>query len=390
MTIQETTQGVAGPRVIAGRPALLTDRSTHYCPGCGHGVVHRLIAELLGDLGLGERTIAVAPVGCAVFAYDYIDVDWIEAPHGRAPAVATGIRRVRPGAFVNLRVQTVRRGLLVGDEHEEWRRHAVTRRRVLHRFDDLGLVELLAGKARHASALLHEAQQRGFMEEAGDFDEVVHEVAVQTGCRGEQHVVAAAGCELADRQALAAAAVPIGLLDELEEVMVERRQASRRLGLERNGAAALARLIAELHHERSRRQLPAYHLERDAAAAARPRRHQPDLRPHVGEGQHRQRSQARGPIGVSREPWCQQRAKPGIQAVHGIEPSRRQRVEQKRAPVVEDVQQAKKRARIRRSEVRHVGLTNREAQHDEVLEVVVGNAEHLGRDDEPRPDGPGQ
>ena len=88
------------PRVIAGRPALLADRSTHYCPGCGHGVVHRLIAELLGELGLAGRTIAVAPVGCAVFAYDYIDVDWVEAPHGRAPAVATGIRRVRPGAFV--------------------------------------------------------------------------------------------------------------------------------------------------------------------------------------------------------------------------------------------------------------------------------------------------
>ncbi|MCI0581918.1 MAG: thiamine pyrophosphate-dependent enzyme [Chloroflexi bacterium] len=88
------------PRVIAGRPALLEDKSTHYCPGCGHGVIHRLIAELLGDLGVAERTIAVAPVGCSVFAYDYIDVDWVEAPHGRAPAVATGVRRVRPEAFV--------------------------------------------------------------------------------------------------------------------------------------------------------------------------------------------------------------------------------------------------------------------------------------------------
>ena len=90
----------APPRVIAGRPALLGDKSTHYCPGCGHGVIHRLIAELLGDLGVAERTIAVAPVGCSVFVYDYIDVDWVEAPHGRAPAVATGIRRVRPEAFV--------------------------------------------------------------------------------------------------------------------------------------------------------------------------------------------------------------------------------------------------------------------------------------------------
>jgi len=95
-----TTETPTGARVIFERPDLLADRSTHYCPGCGHGVVHRLIAEVLGELGLGPRTIAVAPVGCAVFIYDYIGVDFVEAPHGRAPAVATGIRRVRPDAFV--------------------------------------------------------------------------------------------------------------------------------------------------------------------------------------------------------------------------------------------------------------------------------------------------
>jgi 2-oxoglutarate ferredoxin oxidoreductase subunit beta len=95
-----TTVAPTGARIIFDRPELLADRSTHYCPGCGHGVVHRLIAEVLGELGLGSRTIAVAPVGCAVFAYDYIGVDFVEAPHGRAPAVATGIRRVRPEAFV--------------------------------------------------------------------------------------------------------------------------------------------------------------------------------------------------------------------------------------------------------------------------------------------------
>ncbi len=88
------------PRVIYQRPELLDAKSTHYCPGCGHGVIHRLIAELLGELGLGERTIAVAPVGCSVFAYDYLRVDWIESPHGRAPAVATGVRRVSPDKFV--------------------------------------------------------------------------------------------------------------------------------------------------------------------------------------------------------------------------------------------------------------------------------------------------
>lgn len=94
------TQAQPATRVIFERPALLADRSTHYCPGCGHGVVHRLIAEVIEDLGLAERTIAVAPVGCAVFAYDYLSLDFVEAPHGRAPAVATGIRRVRPDAFV--------------------------------------------------------------------------------------------------------------------------------------------------------------------------------------------------------------------------------------------------------------------------------------------------
>ena len=85
-----------GARVVFGRPELLVDRTNSYCPGCGHGVVHRLIAEVLGDLGLGPRTIAVAPVGCAVFAYDYLGLDFVEAPHGRAPAGGTGLRRGPP------------------------------------------------------------------------------------------------------------------------------------------------------------------------------------------------------------------------------------------------------------------------------------------------------
>lgn len=100
--LRDPVELVAAPRVVACRPELLADRTTHYCPGCGHGVIHRLVAELLGELDVAGRTIAVAPVGCSVFAYDYIDVDWIEAPHGRAPAVATGVRRVRPDAFVLL------------------------------------------------------------------------------------------------------------------------------------------------------------------------------------------------------------------------------------------------------------------------------------------------
>ena len=88
------------PRLVYAKPDVLADRSTHYCPGCGHGIIHRLLAEVMTELDLPAHTIAVAPVGCSVFAYDYLMVDWVEAPHGRAPAVATGIRRVRPEAFV--------------------------------------------------------------------------------------------------------------------------------------------------------------------------------------------------------------------------------------------------------------------------------------------------
>jgi 2-oxoglutarate/2-oxoacid ferredoxin oxidoreductase subunit beta len=87
-------------RLVYRRPSLLAEHSTHYCPGCGHGIIHRLVAELLDELQLGPRTIGVASVGCSVFAYDYLAVDFVESPHGRAPAVATGVRRMRPDAFV--------------------------------------------------------------------------------------------------------------------------------------------------------------------------------------------------------------------------------------------------------------------------------------------------
>lgn len=87
-------------RRVYEHPTLLAERPTHYCPGCGHGIIHRLIAELLDELRLGGRTIGVASVGCSVFAYDYLPVDFVESPHGRAPAVATGVRRARPEAFV--------------------------------------------------------------------------------------------------------------------------------------------------------------------------------------------------------------------------------------------------------------------------------------------------
>ncbi len=87
-------------RSVYRHPDLLTDTSTHYCPGCGHGIIHRLVAELLDEMDLGPTTIGVASVGCSVFAYDYLAIDFVESPHGRAPAVATGVRRVRPDAFV--------------------------------------------------------------------------------------------------------------------------------------------------------------------------------------------------------------------------------------------------------------------------------------------------
>ncbi len=82
------------------RPALLNDTHMHYCPGCSHGVVHKLIAEILEEMNAEDKAIGVAPVGCAVFAYNYIDVDFIEAAHGRAPAVATAIKRLQPDKLV--------------------------------------------------------------------------------------------------------------------------------------------------------------------------------------------------------------------------------------------------------------------------------------------------
>ena len=92
--------GPTGGRLVCERPALLSAKPTSYCPGCGHGIVHRVIAEVLGELGLGPRTILVGSVGCSVFAYDYLRLDAVESPHGRAAAVATGVKRYRPDRVV--------------------------------------------------------------------------------------------------------------------------------------------------------------------------------------------------------------------------------------------------------------------------------------------------
>jgi 2-oxoglutarate ferredoxin oxidoreductase subunit beta len=86
--------------LVFDRTQLLTDRVFHYCPGCGHGVVHRLIMEVVEELDIQEKTIGVAPVGCSVLAYHYMDIDMQEAAHGRAPAVATGIKRTMPEKYV--------------------------------------------------------------------------------------------------------------------------------------------------------------------------------------------------------------------------------------------------------------------------------------------------
>ena len=82
------------------RPVSMRNVAMHYCPGCGHGIIHRLVCEVIDEMELREKTIAVAPVGCAVLAYDYWDFDTIEAPHGRTPAVATGIKRILPDRLV--------------------------------------------------------------------------------------------------------------------------------------------------------------------------------------------------------------------------------------------------------------------------------------------------
>lgn len=87
-------------RKVFTRPESLKDIPFHYCPGCTHGIVHRLVAETIDELGIFEKTIAVGPVGCSVFCYDYFDCDAFQSSHGRAPAVATGVKRVLPDRVV--------------------------------------------------------------------------------------------------------------------------------------------------------------------------------------------------------------------------------------------------------------------------------------------------
>lgn len=87
-------------QTVFKKTPILTDAVLHYCPGCGHGIVHRLVAEVVDELGIQDRTIAIVPVGCAVFGYKYFNLDSIEAAHGRAPAAATGVKRTNPNNVV--------------------------------------------------------------------------------------------------------------------------------------------------------------------------------------------------------------------------------------------------------------------------------------------------
>ncbi|MBO7234157.1 MAG: 2-oxoglutarate oxidoreductase [Paludibacteraceae bacterium] len=86
--------------LVYTKTPVLNDNPMHYCPGCSHGVVHKLIAEVIEEMGIQEKTIGVAPVGCAVFAYNYLEIDWEQAAHGRAPALATAVKRLWPDRYV--------------------------------------------------------------------------------------------------------------------------------------------------------------------------------------------------------------------------------------------------------------------------------------------------
>lgn len=95
-----TTEMIKEENIAYQKPALLNDTPMHYCPGCPHSMVHKLVAEVIAEMGVEEKTIGVCPVGCAVFAYRYIDIDWIEAAHGRAPACASALTRLWPDHLV--------------------------------------------------------------------------------------------------------------------------------------------------------------------------------------------------------------------------------------------------------------------------------------------------
>ena len=96
----EQNEIIKPENLVYGKPRLMNNTAMHYCPGCSHGVIHKLIAEVTDEMCLAEKTIGISPVGCAVFAYNYLDIDWIEAAHGRAPAIASAVKRLNPDRMV--------------------------------------------------------------------------------------------------------------------------------------------------------------------------------------------------------------------------------------------------------------------------------------------------
>ena len=91
---------ISPENLVYKKPELLNDTHMHYCAGCSHGVAHKLVAEVIEEMGMQEKAVGISPVGCAVFAYKYIDIDWQEAAHGRAPALATAVKRLWPDRLV--------------------------------------------------------------------------------------------------------------------------------------------------------------------------------------------------------------------------------------------------------------------------------------------------
>ena len=100
MTDMELKDIIKDENIVYKKSNLILDNVMHYCPGCSHGVIHKLIAEVIEEMDIQDKTIGVSPVGCSVFAYNYLDIDWQEAAHGRAPAVATAVKRLLPEKFV--------------------------------------------------------------------------------------------------------------------------------------------------------------------------------------------------------------------------------------------------------------------------------------------------
>lgn len=96
-----TKENIINPQnLVYKKPSLMNNTPMHYCPGCSHGMVHKLVAEIIEEMEMTDKTIGICPVGCAVFAYNYLDIDWIEAAHGRAPACATAVKRLWPDHLV--------------------------------------------------------------------------------------------------------------------------------------------------------------------------------------------------------------------------------------------------------------------------------------------------